>query len=136
VNKILLIGRLTKDTELRYSQSVSAQSGEQLAICRFNLAVDRRGKDKGADFPSCIAFGKNAENINKFFKKGNKIVIEGRIQTGNYTDKNGNKVYTTDVIVESWEFVESGNKEETPAPAASDDGFMNIPDGIDELPFN
>ena len=131
MNKLVLIGRLTKDTDLRYSQAA-----EPVAICRFNLAVDRRGKDKGADFPSCIAFGKNAENINKFFKKGNKIAIEGRIQTGNYTDKNGNKVYTTDVIVESWEFVEStGNKEEAPTETANDD-FMNIPEGIDELPFN
>ena len=132
MNTVILIGRMTKDPELRYSQAA-----EPVAICRFNLAVDRRGKDKGADFPSCIAFGKNAENINKFFKKGNKIAIEGRIQTGNYTDKNGNKVYTTDVIVEGWEFVESGNKEETPAPAeTANDDFMNIADGIDELPFN
>ena len=130
MNTVILIGRMTKDPELRYSQAA-----EPIAICRFNLAVDRRGKDKGADFPSCIAFGKNAENINKFFKKGNKIAIEGRLQTGNYTDKNGNKVYTTDVIVEGWEFVESGNKEETPAPVETDD-FMNIADGIDELPFN
>ena len=131
MNHIALLGRFTKDPELRYSQAA-----EPVAICRFNMAVDRRGKDQPADFPSCIAFGKNAENINKFFKKGNKIAIEGRIQTGNYTDKNGNKVYTTDVIVESWEFVEStGNKEETPQTDAA--GFADIPsEGIEELPFN
>ena len=132
MNKTILIGRMTKDPELRYSQAA-----EPVAICRFNMAVDRRGKDQPADFPSCIAFGKNAENINKFFKKGNKIAIEGRIQTGNYTDKNGNKVYTTDVIVESWEFVESTGekKEETPQTDAA--GFADIPsEGIEELPFN
>ena len=128
MNKLVLIGRLTKDTDLRYSQAA-----EPVAICRFNLAVDRRGKDKGADFPSCIAFGKNAENINKFFKKGNKIALIGHIQTGSYEGKNG-KVYTTDVIVDEWEFVESaGTKEET--PATDENGFANIPDGIDELPF-
>ena len=108
-------------------------------MCSITIAIDRPQRqdgDKQTDFPRVQVFGKTAENVCKFCEKGRLIGIEGRIQTGNYTDNNGNKVYTTDVIVESWEFVESGNKEETPAPAASDDGFMNIPDGIDELPFN
>ena len=129
MNKTILIGRLTKDPDIRYTES-----NEPMAVCRFNIAVDRRGKEKAADFPSCVSFGKNAENISKYFKKGNKIALIGHIQTGSYEGKNG-KVYTTDVIVEGWEFVESGNKEEAPAETANDD-FMQIPNGIDELPFN
>jgi single-strand DNA-binding protein len=128
MNKTILLGRLTKDPECRYTEG-----NEPMAVCRFNIAVDRRGKEKAADFPSCVAFGKNAENISKYFKKGNKIALIGHIQTGSYEGKNG-KVYTTDVIVDEWEFVESaGTKEET--PATDENGFANIPDGIDELPF-
>lgn len=149
MNKVILMGRLTRDPEVRYSQGENSS-----AVARFNLAVDRRFKREGdeqtADFISCVAFNKTAEFIEKFGHKGVKFVIEGRIQTGSYTNKDGQKVYTTDVVVESCEFAESkasasgnggnGNAggQSAPAPSpASDDGFMNIPDGIDEeLPFN
>ena len=147
MNKVILMGRLTRDAEVRYSQGDNS-----LAIARFSLAVDRRykkdGEDQTADFISCVAFGKTAEFFERFGKKGTKFVIEGRIQTGSYTNKDGQKVYTTDVVVESAEFAESksatsGNAggfapADRPAPSqAAGDGFMNIPDGLDEeLPFN
>lgn len=131
MNKVQLVGRLTKDAEVRYSQGDS-----QMAIARFTVAVDRRGKNNEADFISCVAFGKTAEFIEKYFSKGNRIGVCGHIQTGSYTDKDGKKVYTTDVIVDEAEFVENKCNAETPAPQKSDDGFMNIPDNIDEdLPF-
>jgi single-strand DNA-binding protein len=142
MNKVILMGRLTRDPEVRYSQ------GEQsTAVARFSLAVDRRfkrdGEDQTADFINCVAFGHTGEFIEKYGKKGTKFLVEGRIQTGSYTDKNGNKVYTTDVVVEQVEFAESkassdnGSKpQDAPRPVDAD-GFMNIPDGIDEeLPFN
>ena len=134
MNKVILIGRLTREPEVRYS-------GET-AVSRYSLAVDRKFKREGeqtADFINCVAFGKNGEFAEKYLKKGMKIAVTGRIQTGSYTDKDGKKVYTTDVIVEEHEFCESkGSNENNPAPQATDpDGFMNIPDGIDEeLPFN
>ena len=134
MNKVILIGRLTRDAETRYS-------GET-AVSRYSLAVDRKYKREGeqtADFINCVAFGKNGEFAEKYLKKGMKIAVTGRIQTGSYTDKDGKKVYTTDVIVEEHEFCESkGSNENNPAPQATDaDGFMSIPDGIDEeLPFN
>ena len=147
MNKVVLMGRLTRDAEVRYSQGDNS-----LAIARFSLAVDRRykkdGEEQTADFISCVAFGKTGEFFEKFGKKGTKFVIEGRIQTGSYTNKDGQKVYTTDVVVESAEFAESksaasGNaggfaQADRPAPSqAAGDGFMNIPDGLDEeLPFN
>ena len=142
MNKVVLMGRLTRDAEVRYSQGDNS-----LAIARFSLAVDRRFKkdneDQTADFISCVAFGKTGEFFERFGKKGTKFVIEGRIQTGSYTNKDGQKVYTTDVVVESAEFAESksaasGNAASAPAPnQAVGDGFMNIPDGLDEeLPFN
>ncbi len=151
MNKVILMGRLTRDPEVRYSQG-----GENpLAIARFTLAVDRRFKRDGeatADFISCVAFGRQAEHAERFYRQGLKIVITGRIQTGSYTNKDGVKVYTTEVVVEEQEFAESKAVSDanaggyrsapTPAPApapVSDagDGFMNIPDGIDEeLPFN
>lgn len=144
MNKVILMGRLTRDAEIRYSQGDNS-----LAIARFSLAVDRRYKkdseEQTADFISCVAFGKTGEFLEKFGHKGTKFVIEGRIQTGSYTNKDGQKVYTTDVVVESVEFAESksaasGNAAPAPAPApnqAAGDGFMNIPDGLDEeLPFN
>ncbi len=140
MNKVVLMGRLTRDAEIRYSQGDNS-----LAIARFSLAVDRRFKkdneEQTADFISCVAFGKTAEFFERFGKKGTKFVIEGRIQTGSYTNKDGQKVYTTDVVVESAEFAESksvasGNAAPAPNQAAGD-GFMNIPDGLDEeLPFN
>ena len=144
MNKVILMGRLTRDAEIRYSQGESST-----AIARFSLAVDRRFRrdsdEQTADFINCVAFGKSAEFIEKYFKKGMAIGITGRIQTGNYTNKDGVKVYTTDVVVEEAEFVESKNSggASTPSNASANnntpsaDGFMNIPDGIDEeLPFN
>ena len=142
MNKVILMGRLTRDAEVRYSQGDNS-----LAIARFSLAVDRRhkkdGEEQTADFISCVAFGKTGEFLEKFGHKGTKFVIEGRIQTGSYTNKDGQKVYTTNVVVESVEFAESksaasGNAAPAPAPSqAAGDGFMNIPDGLDEeLPFN
>ncbi len=134
MNKVILIGRLTRDTETRYS-------GE-LAISRYTLAVDRRFKKEGepeADFINCVAFGKSGEFAEKYFRKGMKVAISGRIQTGSYIDdRTGNKVYTTDIVVEEQEFCESKNAQGRPEPStSSSDGFMNIPDGIDEeLPFN
>ena len=148
--KVILMGRLTRDPEVRYSQG-----GENsLAIARYTLAVDRRfkrnGDDQTADFIGCVAFGRNAEFAEKYFRQGLKVVVTGRIQTGSYTNKDGVKVYTTEVIVEEQEFAESRAEAEanrasfqrqsapSPAPSAdAGDGFMNIPDGIDEeLPFN
>lgn len=141
MNKVILMGRLTRDAEIRYSQGENS-----MAIARFSLAVDRRFRKDGeqsADFINCIAFGKAAEFYEKFGRKGTKFVIEGRIQTGSYTNKDGQRVYTTDVVVENTEFAESksnnqsGNSSQNTSVPSSDDGFMNIPDGIDEeLPFN
>ncbi len=145
MNKVILMGRLTRDPEVRYSQGDSA-----MAIARFTLAVDRRFKRDGeasADFISCVAFGKQAEFIEKYLHQGTKVVAEGRIQTGSYTNKDGQKVYTTDVVVEQCEFAESKNSagndsgfaSSRPEPiAAAGDGFMNIPDGVEDegLPFN
>lgn len=131
MNKVQLLGRLTKDAEVRYSQGDS-----QMAIARFTVAVDRRGKNNEADFISCVAFGKTAEFIEKYFNKGMKIGICGHIQTGSYTNNDGKKVYTTDVVADEAEFVER-KQDGAPAPQADADGFMSIPDGIDEdLPFN
>lgn len=144
MNKSILVGRLTRDPEVRYSQGENAN-----AVARFTIAVNRRFKNSegnyDADFINCVAFGKSAEFIEKYFKKGMAIGITGRIQTGNYTNKDGVKVYTTDVVVEEAEFVESKNSGGSSASSnvptnnnsPSADGFMNIPDGIDEeLPFN
>lgn len=135
------MGRLTRDAEIRYSQGENST-----AVARFTTAVDRRfhrDDEQSADFISCVAFGKTAEFLEKFGRKGTKFVLEGRIQTGSYTNKDGQRVYTTDVVVEAVEFAESkasqGNAQQAdPEPAPADgDGFMNIPDGIDvELPFN
>ena len=143
MNKVILMGRLTRDPEVRYSQGENAT-----AVARFTLAVDRRFRrdDASTDFIGCVAFGRNAEFIEKYFRQGTKALITGRIQTGSYTNRDGQKVYTTDVVVEDQEFAESKNSQgesgfqstSRPMPsAASGDGFMNIPDGIDEeLPFN
>lgn len=141
MNKVILMGRATKDPEIRYSQ------GEQaMAIARFHLAVERRYKKEGestADFISCLAFGKTAEIIEKYVFQGKKLVVEGRIQTGSYTNKEGVKVYTTEVVIENLEFAESRSAEEgrngTSRPVSTNaDGFMNIPDNVEDegLPFN
>ena len=106
MNSVVLIGRLTKDVDIRYSNS-------QTAVGRFSLAVDRHDKDKNCDFINCIAFGKSAENLEKYVKKGNKAAISGRIQTGSYTNKDGKTVYTTDVVAERVEFIESKKQEES-----------------------
>ena len=140
MNKVILMGRPTRDPEVRYSQGENS-----IGIARFTLAVDRRFKRDGdqqtADFISCIAFKSTAEFIEKYIQQGTKVVIVGRIQTGSYTNKEGQKVYTTEVVIEEIDFAQSKNDSSgsnRPEPsAASDDGFMNIPDGIDEsLPFN
>ena len=147
MNKVILMGRLTRDPEVRYSQGA-----EPLAIARYTLAVDRRGRrdanggDQTADFIQCVSFGRTAEFAEKYFKQGTKIAISGRIQTGSYTNKDGNKVYTTEVVVEEQEFAESkaasGNggsyqAADRPAPeSASAEGFMSIPDNMEnDLPF-
>ena len=149
MNKVILMGRLTRDPDVRYSQGENSS-----AIARYTLAVDRRYTRRDdpnaqtADFISCVAFGKSAEFAEKYLKKGTKIVVSGRIQTGSYTNKEGVKVYTTDVVAEDQEFAESKNSQggtsyqapDAGAPAQPEpagDGFMNIPDGIEEeLPFN
>ena len=139
MNKVILIGRLVRDPEIRYSQGEKS-----IAIARYTLAVDRKFKKEGeqsADFISCVAMGKNGEFAEKYLKQGTKIAIEGRIQTGSYTNKDGAKVYTNDCMVESHEFCESRNASQQsgndrPQPMKDSDGFMSIPDGIDEeLPF-
>lgn len=138
MNKVILMGRLVRDPDVRYTQGQ-----EQLCIARYTLAVDRKFKKEGqqsADFISCVAFGKAGEFAERYFHKGTKIVVEGRIQTGSY-EKDGQKVYTTDIAIESQEFAESkGNTQQSQPqgePCQVGDGFMNIPDGLDEeLPFN
>lgn len=140
MNKVILSGRLTRDADIRYSQGENTT-----AVARFNLAVDRRYKREGdeqtADFISCVAFGKTTEVIEKYCKQGTKIIIEGRWQTGSYTNKDGVKVYTNDCMVENIEFAESknsgGEANSKPAPQTDADGFMNIPDSVDDdkLPF-
>lgn len=135
MNKVVLIGRLAKDVDTRYSQNAEGV----LAVSRYTLAVDRKGKDAGADFISCVAFGKQGEFAEKYLHKGMKIAVEGRIQTGNYTDKEtGKKVYTTDIVVENHEFCESKQSDnDAPEKENSVNGWLNIPDGVDEdLPFN
>ena len=129
MNRAIILGRLTK-------APATSRSGE-LTIARFTLAVDRPTKKDEADFISCVAFGKTAETIEKYLNKGSKIAVEGRIQTGSYTNKDGQKVYTTDVIVERFDFCESKGKSEAQSAPEGADSFMNIAEGIDdEMPFN
>lgn len=142
MNKVILMGRLTKDPDVRYTQG-----DKPMAIARYTLAVDRRftrnNDENSADFIPCVVFGKGGEFAEKYFKKGTKIAITGRIQTGSYTNKDGVKVFTTEVVVEEQEFAESkaaqsGQQNTQPTrEEESMDGFMNIPEGIDEeeLPF-
>ena len=125
MNHVSLIGRLTRDPDVR-----STQNGETVA--RYTLAVDRGSKDKGADFISCVAFGKTAEFAEKYLIKGVKVGVDGRIQTGSYTNKDGQKVYTTDVVVSSHTFCERSGAKEVP----DKDGFVHVPEGNEtELPF-
>ena len=150
MNKVILMGRLTRDPDVRYSQN----SDGAMAIARYTLAVDRRrarnnNDEQSADFISCVAFGRAGEFAEKYLHQGTKIVVTGRIQTGSYTNKDGQRVYTTDVVVEEQEFAESkaaasaagatAYAPSRPEPsAAAGDGFMNIPDGVEDegLPFN
>lgn len=139
MNKVIIMGRLTRDPEIRWSQGDNST-----CIARYTVAVDRKIKRDGeanADFISCIAFGKSGEFAEKYLHKGTKVVITGRIQTGSYTNKDGNKVYTTDVVVEEQEFAESkaaaSGNQGSQSQQTSGDGFMNVPAGMDEeLPFN
>ena len=150
MNKAILMGRLTRDPEVRYTPGENS-----FAIARYTLAVDRKIRKDGdatADFINCVVFGRSAEFVEKYFRKGLKITIEGRIQTGSYTNRDGQKVYTTEVVVEDQEFAESKASSDSyaashprtsapeasmPNPGTAAEGFMNIPDGIDEeLPFN
>lgn len=141
MNVVVLMGRLTRDPEVRYSQG-----NESMAIARYTLAVDRSYRREGennTDFIGCVAFGRNAEFAEKYLRKGTKIAITGRIQTGSYVNREGQKVYTTDVVINTQEFAGSRNEAQEPAqkgqpmPEAGEDGFKNIPDGIDdELPFS
>lgn len=143
MNKVILCGRLTRDPEVKYSQGANGSS----AIARYSLAVERKFKMDGqptADFINCVAFGKLAEFAEKYLQKGTKLIVTGRIQTGSYTNNSGQKIYTTDVVVDEQEFAESksssnqnNNQSAGPAPSSFGDGFMNLPEGIaEELPFN
>ena len=138
MNKVILMGRLTRDPEVRYSQGANGQT----AIARYTLAVDRRGAKEDqqqADFPSIVAFGKGGEFAEKYLKKGTKVVVTGRLQTGSYKNKDGVTVYTTDIVAEDQEFAESKNAQQNSQPAQQNAGndFMSIPDGLEEeLPFN
>lgn len=130
MNNVSLVGRLTRDPEIKATNSGSSYA-------RFSIAVDRRGKDAGTDFINIVAFGKTSEFIERYFRKGQRIGINGRIQTGSYEGKDGKKVYTFDVIAENVEFVESKSASASSTPANAD-GFVNIPDGVEDpgLPFN
>ena len=142
MNKVILMGRLTRDPDVRYS------NGEQAtAVARFTLAVDRRvarrDGEQTADFIGCVAFGRTAEFVEKYFRQGMRVLVSGRIQTGSYTNKEGQKVYTTDIVVDSQEFADSkgagsGSGSNATPSAPMGDGFMNIPDGVEDegLPFN
>lgn len=150
MNKVILMGRLTRDPDVRYSQSGDGS----MAVARYTLAVDRRrarsndANEQTADFISCVAFGRSAEFAEKYLHQGTKIAVTGRIQTGSYTNKDGQRVYTTDVVIEDQEFAESkssaASSEAAYTPSRSNpaapagDGFMNIPDGVEDegLPFN
>lgn len=139
MNSVVLIGRLTRDPEVRYT------AGTQMAVCTFTVAIDRpvkAGSEKQTDFPRVTCFGKQAENCERFLAKGRLVGVQGRIQTGSYTNKDGQRIYTTDVIVDEQEFADAkqdgaeSSHYGTPSPAG--DGFMNIPDGVEDegLPFN
>ena len=139
MNKVVIVGRLCADPDVRYQQS-----DNPMCIARYRLAVDRRFKKGEADFIPCVAFGKSGEFAEKYFHKGMKVGVVGRIQTGSYTRQDGVKVYTTDIIVEEQEFMESkGSQEEKPvapspepATQTSEDDFMSLPEDFDGLPFN
>ena len=142
MNRVILMGRLTRDPDVRYTQAQ-----EPMCIARYTLAVDRRGRkadgQQESDFIACVAFGKAGEFTEKYFRRGMRVLVTGRIQTGSYTNKDGKKVYTTDVVLEDQEFADSkgaatpGQSQGAGMPV-DEDGFMNIPDGVEDegLPFN
>lgn len=137
MNKVILCGRLTRDPEVRYTQGEKGQT----CIARYALAIERKYKKEGyttADFINCVAFGKTCEFAEKYFRKGMKVLVVGRIQTGSLKNKDGQTVYTTDVVIEEQEFCEKkGEFEANPSQLSIEEGFMNIPEGIEEeLPFN
>ena len=144
MNKVILMGRLTREPDVRYSQNADGS----MAVARYTLAVDRRrgrnsDNEQSADFISCVAFGRSGEFAEKYLHQGTKIVVTGRIQTGSYTNKDGQRVYTTDVVVEEQEFCESKQNQQSsgiiqPNSNVDSNGFMSIPDGVEDegLPFN
>ena len=141
MNKVILMGRLTRDPDVR----VSNTADRQITVARYTLAVDRRGKKddnaQTADFISCVAFDRAAEFAEEYLHQGTKVLVTGRIQTGSYTNRDGQKVYTTDIMVEEQEFCESkgqGSVEKPSPNTSAGDGFMNLPDGMDDegLPFS
>lgn len=142
MNKAIIMGRLVRDPEIRMSQGE-----KQMAVGRYTLAVDRRGRNQeGADFIPCVAFDRGAEFAEMYFRQGMRVLVTGRIQTGSYTNRDGQKVYTTEIMVEDQEFADSKGQQSgqeqtsrpTPVEAVDKDGFMNIPDNVDDegLPFN
>lgn len=136
MNRAILMGRLTRDPEVRYSQGEHS-----MAVAKYALAVNRRGQDEPADFINIVAFGKAGEFAEKYFRKGMRVLVSGRIQTGSYTNKEGLRVYTTDIIVDDQEFADSkgdSGNEHSSSRSSAGDGFMNIPDGVEDegLPFN
>ena len=142
MNRVILMGRLTRDPEVRYTQG-----NEPMAVARYTLAVDRRGRrqdgnEQTADFISIVAFRKAGEFAEKYFRQGMRVLVSGRIQTGSYTNREGQRVYTTDVIVDEQEFADAKRDGTEPSnygtPSSAGDGFMNIPDGVEDegLPFN
>lgn len=136
MNKVILMGRLTRDPDMRISQGDNT-----LTIAKFSIAVDRRFQKNGekeTDFFNCVAFGKLADFVDRYLKQGTKILLTGRVENNNYTNKEGQKVYSVNIMADEIEFAESKNNQDRPTPKAADaDGFMNIPDAIDEeLPFN
>lgn len=133
MNKFIGKGRLTRDPEIRYSQG---QNNESMIMARYTLAINRRGKKDEADFINCVAFGKNGEFAEKYLKKGQEILIYGRVQTGSYTNKDGQKVYTTDIIVDEHEFCGTKSDSVQPTPTSAPNSTIEIPDDImDNLPF-
>lgn len=129
MNKVILMGRLTRNPDVRYSEN-------QTAVARYTLAVDRRFKRDEADFINCVAFGKQGEFAEKYLKQGTKVLVTGRMQTGSYTNREGKKVYTTDVVIEDQEFAEKKADRAPDKEPAADNGFMDVPDGVeDEMPF-
>ncbi len=143
MNQAICMGRLTRDPEVRYSQGEKS-----MAVARYTIAIDRRGRsnqnsdEPTADFINCVAFDKAGEFAEKYFKQGMRVLVSGRIQTGSYTNKDGVKVYTTDVIIQTQEFADSkgpaSNSAQPESPSSVGDGFMNVPDGVNDsgLPFN